>query len=196
MKEQWKDIKEYEGLYKISNLGKVKKVSRKKKGRGTKCYGYTKELILKPDMSKQGYLRATLYINGKGKKYLIHRLVGAAFIENPNNFPQINHKDENKSNNNIINLEWCNAKYNSNYGTGKTRAVLNADKIKRVANTDYKAIGVKTQKKVNQLSTDGKFIRVWEGMTIAATGARQGGISNCCSGRTHSSGGFLWRYEQ
>ena len=104
MKEIFKDIEEYEGLYQISNLGRVKSLK------------YGKERILKPAKDKKGYLYVCLYKQGKMKIYRVHRLVAQAFIPNPNNLPQVNHKDEDKTNNASSNLEFCDAKYNNNYG--------------------------------------------------------------------------------
>ena len=110
MKEIWKDIEGYEGLYQISNLGRVKSFPRK----GTHT---TKERIIKFAKSNKGYLIAILKNNDVQKAFSVHRLVAKAFIPNPNNLPQVNHKDENKENNNVNNLEWCNNWYNSHYGT-------------------------------------------------------------------------------
>lgn len=100
MEEIWKNIENYPN-YQISNYGTVKNLHNK---------------CLKPYKDIWGYLRVTLSNNGKVKHYKIHRLVAEAFIPNPNNLPQINHKDENRLNNCVDNLEWCTAKYNSNYG--------------------------------------------------------------------------------
>ena len=103
MKEIFKNIKGYENLYQISNLGRVKSLGNTKK---------RKEKILKPRKVKCGYLIIGLYQQGKRKDYLIHRLVGQHFIENPNNFQELNHKDEDKTNNCVSNLEYCDALYN------------------------------------------------------------------------------------
>ena len=105
--EIWKDIDGYEGLYKVSNLGRVKSLNYLRKG-------IEKERI--PNKNNSGYLIVGLHKDGKIKNFLIHRLVAEAFIENVNDLPQVNHKDENKLNNCVENLEWCSAKYNSNYG--------------------------------------------------------------------------------
>ena len=194
MEEIWKDIKGYEGLYQVSNLGQIKRISRKKFGRGAK--GNTVERILKQEVCNSGYLRVTLYYSGTAKRYLVHRIVGTAFAPNPDNFPEINHKDENKVNNTAENLEWCTSKYNSNYGTAKERALKNRDIAKQVANTDYNAIAKKTSKRDKQLSQDGSLIRVWESQIQASRelGVRQGGISNCCVGRKETAGGYRWEY--
>ncbi len=116
MKEIWKDIKGYEGLYQVSNLGRIKSVDRiierRKKGKYFK-----KGNILKLQKSKQGYYICKLSYQNKKPTRNVHRLVAEAFIPNTDNLPCINHKDENKLNNNIDNLEWCTYEYNNKYGT-------------------------------------------------------------------------------
>ena len=109
--EIWKDILGYEGLYQVSSYGRIKSLSRKRNN------GLDKTIILKENINNKGYKRINLHKNKKMKSYLVHRLVAQAFIPNPNNYPIINHKDENPSNNHVSNLEWCTYKYNNNYGT-------------------------------------------------------------------------------
>lgn len=101
--EIFKDIKGYPN-YQISNLGRV--------------WSKKRQIYLKPNKNNSGYLQVRLTaINGKQKAELVHRLVALAFLKNPNNYPCVNHKDENKENNKLTNLEWCNRSYNINYGT-------------------------------------------------------------------------------
>ena len=114
--EVWKDVVGYEGLYKVSNKGNVYSVGRIN-SQCKKIGG----IILKPGYTRGGYLLVNLCENGKVKSKYIHRLVLEAFVENPNNLPEVNHKDENPSNNELSNLEWCDARYNSNYGTRNER---------------------------------------------------------------------------
>lgn len=109
MNEEWRDIKGYEGLYQVSNLGRVKSLRDKNNKK--------RELILKPKIMRNGYLKVDLCKNGKQKTFTVHRLVATVFISNPKNFPTVNHKDENKLNNNVSNLEWCTVLYNNCYGT-------------------------------------------------------------------------------
>lgn len=178
MEEQWKDIIGYEELYQISNLGRVKSLN----------YNHTgKEQILKLHKDKGGYLRVDLCKDGKVKNCLIHRLVGNAFIPNDDIFKtQINHKDENKENNNVNNLEYCDMSYNNNYGTHQERcakARLNHPKL---------------SKKVNQYSKDGKtFIQSFQSaMEIQRQlGFANTHISDCCIGKRKSAYGFRWKYK-
>ena len=114
-KEIFKDIKGYEGLYQVSNYGRVKSLYRIQI-MPTGGKRIIEERILKTIKNKKGYIGVHLSKNNKDKTVYIHRLVAQAFIPNPNNYPQVNHKDEDKTNNHVDNLEWCTAKYNSNYG--------------------------------------------------------------------------------
>ena len=120
MEEQWKDIKGYEGLYEVSNLGNVRSLDRTvKRGQG---YTIKEGRVLTPFYEKKkGYYQVVLAKDGKAKTYRVHRLVAIAFLENPYNYTDVNHKDEVKTNNNVDNLEWCTRKYNNNYGTKPER---------------------------------------------------------------------------
>ena len=101
MKEIWKDIKGYEGLYQISNFGNIKSLRTNK--------------LVKAFKNTKGYCQVSLWNNNVKKMFVVHRLVAQEFIPNPNNLLQVNHKDEDKKNNNVDNLEWCSVKYNCNY---------------------------------------------------------------------------------
>ena len=111
-KEEWRDIKGFERLYQVSSLGRV----MNHKGR-----------IIKPYVDRRkewySYCRVGLWKDGKCRKHAVHRLVAEAFLPNPNNYPMINHKDENPSNNRVNNLEWCDCSYNLNYGTAMKEEV-------------------------------------------------------------------------
>lgn len=111
--EEWRDIIGYEGIYQISNLGRVKSLNYNNTG---------KEGLRELDDDKYGYKVINLYKNGKGKRYSVHRLVAIAFIPNPNNLPQVNHINEIKNDNRVENLEWCTNEYNHNYGTRNKRS--------------------------------------------------------------------------
>ena len=122
--ELWKDVKNYEGLYQVSTLGRVRSLD---KYIDVKIRNVDKVLkrgkILKPVYDKNGYLKVFLCKNGKGTYFRVHRLVAKTFIPNPDNLPCVNHKDEDKTNNYPYNLEWCTDEYNKNYGTAIKRRV-------------------------------------------------------------------------
>lgn len=112
-KQIWKDISGYEGKYQVSNTGRVRSLNYKRTG---------KIKVMKLSTNKLGYKIIMLSKNGKCKTWQVHRLVAQAFLPNPNNYPIINHKDENPKNNTVWNLEWCSQEYNINYGTRNEKA--------------------------------------------------------------------------
>lgn len=170
MKEIWKDIKGYEGYYEVSNLGRVKRIGK------TNC--------LKSAIRKDGYEQVALCVNNILKSYAIHRLVAIAFIPNPNNLPQVNHKDENKLNNCVENLEWCTQEYNIKYGTARKRA--------NIKNTNRKDIS----KVVYQYSLEGELINIYPStQELRRLGFNQGNIASCCRGERKSHKGYIWKYE-
>lgn len=114
--EIWKDIKDYEDYYQVSNMGRVRSLPRWIYYSDGRKYFYD-GVLLKQKHDHSGYCQVELTINSKLKTCKVHRLVAEAFIPNPNNLPQINHKDEDKDNNCVDNLEWCDSDYNSKYGT-------------------------------------------------------------------------------
>ena len=112
--EEWRSIPGYEGLYEVSSYGRVKSLEisyTRKNG----IMDHKPEIILSPKNNGTGYFMVCLYKNKTHKYYLIHRLVALTFLPNPDNLPCVNHKDEDKTNNKVDNLEWCDHKYNSNY---------------------------------------------------------------------------------
>lgn len=109
-REEWKDVEGYEGIYQVSNLGRLKSLERIVHSK--KWDRREPSKILSPPQLKSGYLIASLHKEGKTKSVLLHRLIAKAFIPNPNNLPQVNHKDGNKQNNMIDNLEWVSAQDN------------------------------------------------------------------------------------
>lgn len=128
MEVVWKDVRGYEGIYQVSSCGEVLRL------RSLDSRGHLRNSkILKQTKTKDGYMQLGLHKNGKEQKVLVHQLVAAAFLDNPNNYVEVNHKDENKQNNSVSNLEWCNHKYNANYGTSQARRIitLKQNKIKK-----------------------------------------------------------------
>ena len=172
MSEVWKPISPYTDYY-ISNYGNV---------RSTKT---GKPVLLKTHSLKNGYKYIDLYENATRKKYLVHRLVGQYFVDNPYDKPFINHIDENKGNNRSDNLEWCTRLENNRYGTGQYRA-----KIARQGNKHY-------FKPIIQLSTNDEIIQEWTSIKEASekTGIGRTCISQTLIGRAKTAGGFKWRYK-
>lgn len=181
-KEYWKPVFGYEEHYQISNFGRVKSFDTYRKGRNgsVRC---CKGRILKPFTNRHGYLQVDLCKNGKVKKFLVHRLVAEAFLDNPNNLPQVNHKDENPQNNNVENLEFCSAKYNTNFG----------NRNKRIAEKNTNG---KLSKKVYQYTLDGQFVREWESTAECdRNGFDHGNVAACCRGKLKKYKDFIWRYK-
>ena len=149
--------------YEVSNLGKVRNI---KSG-----------IMLKPWITKDGYLRHCLYKHNKRKNLLLHRIIATAFIDNPGKKPQVNHIDENKTNNDLSNLEWCTVRENIIHGT----------RTKRVAEKHFK--------KVIQLDLNDNVLNEFESIKQAGqeTGVFATSISACCNGKRKSAGGYKWR---
>ncbi|WAX14850.1 DNA endonuclease [Enterococcus phage EF36P1] len=162
MEEVWKDVAGYEGLYQVSNLGRVKRATT---GKVLKGYKNTTE-----------YLGVNLCKNGKHKTHKIHRLVAQAFIPNPENKPQVNHIDEDKTNNMASNLEWMTAKENSNHGTRNERI-----SIPIIA---------------NNLKT-GEFREFYGSRDCARQlGLNQSNITDVLKGRYKQTGGYVFEYAK
>lgn len=165
--ENWKEIAGYEGLYEVSDQGRVKSLK------------YGKERIMKPLNNTWGYHQVSLCKDGHTKPLLVHRLVAEAFIPNPQGLETVNHKDEVKTNNTVSNLEWMSKRDNINYGTHNKR--MQEALSKQVQMLD---------------KSTGELIATFPS-TIEAeriTGIHQGNISTCCLGKRKSAGGYIWRY--
>ena len=158
----WKDIKDYEGLYQVSNTGKIRNTKTK--------------YILKPVTQSNGYMKVCLTKNRVQKNRTIHRLVAETFIPNTSNLPCINHKDEDKTNNQVDNLEWCDNKYNLNYGTRNERAA--------------KSLG----KKVKCVETGIIYTSI--NQAEKQTGINSRSISKVCKGTRYTAGGYHWKFVQ
>ena len=177
MKEIWKDIPNYETLYQVSTLGRVKSLGNRS--------NHKKEKIMKQRLTHKGYLRLSLCKNGIQKQKMVHRLIAETFIPNPNNYEQVNHKDGNKQNNNINNLEWCNNSYNQLHAN---KLGLNDNRVKRIKEV--------CNKKVIQLSLNGVKLNEFDSLKDASykTGCSYKAMSLCATGKTKSSGGYIWKY--
>ena len=162
MEEIWKDKKDYEGHYQVSNWGRLKSIK------------FGKERILKPQKNTSGYLCVTLCKNNNQCQFEVHRLVAEVFLPNPNNYKEVNHKNEIKTDNRVENLEWCDRKYNQNYGT-RTE---------------------KCSKKVYQYTLDGKFVKEWKSTAeCGRNGYNYGNVAACCRGKLKKYKNFIWKYK-
>lgn len=179
MEEQWKPI-EGHSYYEVSNQGRVRSYKRKNKGINVVPH------ILTPRQNRCGYLYLDLRNNNQHNYKTIHRLVAKAFIPNPNNYACINHKDEDRTNNRVENLEWCNAKYNNNYGNCKQK--------KSAALINHPSLS----KPIYQFNFYGQFIQSY---VSGSEAARQNGLklSSLQKAAVHSnmySGNWLWSYDK
>lgn len=191
-KEIWKDIKGYEGKYQISNLGRIKSLSRFINNcKENSLIGfYSKERIIKQSISKTGYYVCTLFKNGKGRTFKVHRLVAEAFIDNPNELPIINHRDGNKLNNSLDNLEWCDYSHNNKeaYKQG-----LKENNLKWLIECNKKK-----RKRINQYDREGNFIKQWESIHEAEKKLKiyHINIIKVCKGERFTAGGYIWKYAK
>lgn len=155
MKEIWKDIKGYEGLYQVSNMGNVKSLDRIVNHNTSKTgKSLVKGTLLKFKKDKDGYLNVCLYNNGNRSYRRVHRLVAEAFVPNPKNFPLVNHKDEVKDNNCVDNLEWCTYQYNNTYGTRIEKSIKG-----NIGKHGKKVRCITTGKEFNSLKEAGEYYK-------------------------------------
>lgn len=166
MTEIWKPIDGYEGLYEVSNCGRVKSLCATR---------WHKIKMRKPVPDKDGYLTVLLKRDGKYRCFKIHRLVATAFIPNTHHYPAVNHKDEDRQNNRVDNLEWCTAKYNNTYNHKERKC--------------FKA--------VVQIDENGMIVGRYQsvGSAAAAAGVNPASISGVLSGRRNKTGGYSWAYQ-
>lgn len=168
--EEWLLIKDYEN-YQVSSLGRIKSLK------------YGKEKIRKQRKINNGYLTINLWKEGIMKSCLVHRLVANAFIPNPSNLKCVNHKDENKENNCVDNLEWCSVAYNNTYGS----------RLKKVSEKQIN--DPSKSKQVYQYSLDGELVAIWNStQECKRNGYHRGNVSNCCLGKLKTHRGFKWSY--
>ena len=198
MNTEWKDIYfeqngviyDYRGLYQVSNQGNVKSLER------LDSLGRTvKEKVLNKIKHKNDYEKVKLCKNGKYKDFLVHRLVAYMFVENddPINKTQVNHKDEDTTNNNTNNLEWCTSSYNANYGTRNKRTSQTKKDNKIVSGCNHPRA-----KKIAQYDLDGNLIKIWDYIRqvekeLLGKNKHQA-ITKCCKGEQKTAYGFIWKY--
>jgi len=195
MKEIWKDIAGYEGYYQVSNLGNVRSLDRIIKG----SLGQPKRQkgkAVNPRL-RGSYMAVTFSKDNEPKTISVHRLVAIAFVENPNNYPCVNHKDENKLNNNADNLEWCTKLYNSNYGNCRKK-IGEANRIKRKGKPSPKLENSKKSRWIILVNT-GEEIK---GIKTASLkyNINRGDIGECCRGKKKFAGKIngekaVWKYK-
>lgn len=188
--EEWRYVNSYEGLYLVSNFGRIKSVERFssecKSNRCKNSFSYTvKEKILKQSIV-HGYLCVHLSKENNKKMIKVHRIVAEAFIQNQNGFRIINHKNEDKLDNRVSNIEWCTTKYNCNYGT----------RNERISNTQRQ--NTESSRPVLQLTVDGKIVNEYSSITEASRhGFDRKTISKICRGITpkYTTKGYTWKFK-
>ena len=198
--EIWKPVVGYEGLYEVSNLGRVKAL-----GNGLKCSRFKgKEIIMKQEVSNVGYNRVSLRKNRKYKHWGVHRLVAIAFLPNPNNLPIVNHKDENPLNNCVDNLEWCTQKYNVNHANSQKKKVESFKKSNVGSCHYYKGLATKNrlkvgsyEKPVHQIDpVTGEIIQTFRCIREAERTFNTKHISAVVNGRRNKARGYFWKLAE
>lgn len=201
-KRVWKDIPGFEGIYQVSNTGQIRSLNYRGNAGKTK--------ILKQHTDKDGYKRVNLYKDSKGKTYKVHRLVAQAFIPNPNNLPEVNHKDENKTNNVVWNLEFCTREYNNNYGSHNEKVSKAMKGIQRTQETKKKMSKAKKGKNkgknngmakaVLMFTLDDEFIKRFNCTADAneylCKPRNNVNISACARGEQETAWDYKWKYEK
>lgn len=181
--ETWLDIRGYEGCYQVSNYGKVRSLDRYVRAVHDSVQ-IRRGQIIKPTLMPNGYLSVGLNKDMKRTIKYIHRLVAEAFIDNPNCYKEVNHKDEDKTNNSVENLEWCSHKYNINYGSAKSKI--------RKAHLDGKFGAIPVVQILN-----GEIVAIYDSASDAerATGISSSSIRKVCLGRPKfkTAGGYEWK---
>jgi len=187
-KEIFKDIAGYEGLYQVSNFGRVKSLKNIVKYKNNKIYIY-KERILNLEECKNGYLRINLQKNKKRKHYLLHRLIAQTFIPNPKNKPTVNHINGIKSDNRIENLEW-------NTRSENTKHAFRIGLMKPYWLGKF-GKDIPLSKPVLQYTLNGELIKEWENAKFVERqiGIPSSSICRCCNGIAKTVHNFKWKYK-
>lgn len=163
--ENWKPILGYESLYEVSTNGEIRSL----------CKRYSdKPILLKQGTGSKGYKNVTLCKNGKQTTFNVHKIVASTFIPNPDSLPCINHKDEDKTNNNVSNLEWCSYYHNNVYGSRLSKSAA------------------KKSMPVICVETGVKYSSAY--VAYRETGIQQSGIWRCCHGKSKTAGGCHWKF--
>lgn len=195
MEEIWKDIKGYEGLYQISNLGRVKSLDRAVVG-ANKSLRILRGKLKKLTINTQGYLEVNLFRDNKCRCFLVHRLLAEHFIPNPENKPQINHIDGNKSNCSLENLEWVTMEENAQHAWRTGLCVYTEAKREGARRAGKKTLGrpAPNRKKVYCFETGETYTSAKE--ASVKTGVSHMGISECCRGiyKSGMAKGYHFRY--
>lgn len=197
--EIWKDVKDYEGLYQVSNLGRIKSIPRN----GT----IKLEKILKPSLSKDGYYKVSLNKNGKQTSFRLHRIVAIAFLENRENKPQVDHINTDRLDNRADNLRWCTFKENVNNPITLSKRFGKKHSKETKVKMSLKALGANNSqaRKVNQYTLDYKYIKTWDciaDIVRAMNLKSKSSISNCCKfnlnveNKKHKAKGYIWEYAK
>lgn len=210
MQEIWKDIEEYKGIYQVSNFGDVKSLERKI-NRHHNAVLNLKERKLK-QLNVNGYMTVALSKKNNRKQTLIHRLVAEAFIPDKSTFKsmpdedrdlivlddlEVNHKDENKANNIVMNLEWCTHKYNINYGDGNKNRSATEKQTKSSSNYSQRYNGFGGKKRaVLQYDLQNNFIKEWQSITEASKTLGLKKIWEVCNGKRNKCGNCIWKYKE
>lgn len=189
MEEIWKDIKGYKGLYQVSNLGRIKSFHK---------YNKSNCRIISQAKGTLGYLTVCLHLRGKRRTANVHRLVAEAFLEKENGKDFVNHKDENKLNNKVSNLEWCTFEYNVNYGTARARATKNHDYLKAKEKTNFfelsRKAALKRMRKIIQYDLSMNLIKRWNSAKECKEyGFNPNNICLCCQEKRNTHKGYIWR---
>ena len=197
MKEEWRDIPQYEGLYQVSNQGQIRSIDRIVR-RNDETTKNLRGFILLPLYQKSGYMFVFLSKNGKAKRMAIHRAVALAFIPNPENKPEVNHINEDKTDNRVENLEWDTIKENRNYGTRIARGIANRNQTGEKNGMFGKRGSLNpNSKKVLQYDLSGQFIREYDSVKMAAemTHSNASLIARVANGYLKQTNSFIWRYK-